>query len=426
MPTRESGSDPGNELPVSRLADVPLPSGGYVLIECNLLAWGLVGCRAGDIDRHFAFWEAGVAAGLTDGPGLAHVVYRTDGAPLGGGWIDARADGTGRTHLVVDPPRHGPAVEVIVDLTSDPASQRLRRILDSGETGHRWQPARNALLAASAGLVPRRQELIAIERLVMERIGADADGSAPISAGVCEEISKQVGKLRHELAIDAPQAAGLLLAAQVPIACAAQHPGDTALAELVRRRYLVAAAEHARHGFEVMARLLVMHAVRDGYAKVLDYAAATYYTRAIGMRDAALDGPPDPLRFAAQLYDAPPYAYAAYLICQGARAALGKSAPGGWARMQTDAEELFIRIGDGIYSQYRDWCLSQLDGERQKIAAAQARGDRREVWKLIRNGEFALRWPRSYRPYLLGKAAAPAVDYPEGDRYWNLTSPSSL
>jgi hypothetical protein len=191
-------------------------------------------------------------------------------------------------------------------------------------------------------------------------------------------------------------------------------------------RRLVAAAEHARHGPEVMARLLVMHAVRDGYAKVLDYAAATYYAWAIAMRDAALAGPPDPLRFGAQLYNAPPYAYAAYLICQGARAALGKSAQGRWARMQTDAEELFIRIGDGIYAQYRDWCLSQLDRERQKITAAQARGDRREVWKLIRNGEFGLRWPRSYRPYLLGEAPAPAVEYPEGDRYWNLKNPSSL
>jgi hypothetical protein len=219
-----------------RLADTPSSSA-----TCS--PGGLVCCRAGDIDRHFAFWEAGVAAGLTDGPGLAHVVYRMDGAPLGGGWIEERANGMGRTHLVVDRPGDGPAAEIIVDLTSDPASQRLRRILDSDATGHRWQPARNALVAASAPLVPGQQELIAVERLVLERIGPDADGTAPIAAGVCEEISKHAGKLRHELAIDAPQAAGLLLAAQVPIACAAQHPGNTALAELIRRRYLSAIPE---------------------------------------------------------------------------------------------------------------------------------------------------------------------------------------
>jgi hypothetical protein len=410
--------DGGEQPLITRLADVPLPSGGHALIEINLLGWGLTGCRAGDIDRHIAFWEASVEAGLSDSPGLAHLLVELHGSPLGGGWIEKRADGTGRNYLAVDPARHAGTHQVRLDLARRPASERLRLLLASlPHEQARWQPPHNALFTADTALLPvRHSHLLTIEGLVAEGLGPDASGWSPLAAGVSAQIEGQLQQLRHDWAIDAPEAAAYLLAAQLPAACAQQHPGSADLAELIHRRYLLIAAEHVRDGPDAMAMQLVSEAAAGGYARVLNAVADMYYTRALVARDAALDGPPDPMQFGRQLYNVAPYAYAVMLICAALRTLIGQpAAPGevaGRARLQTDATELFIRVGDGIFLQYMDWCLALLDREREKVAAAQARGDRREVWKLIRGGEFALRWPRSYRPYLLGEAPVPAVRYP--------------
>jgi hypothetical protein len=415
-----SGGD-GDRVPITRLADVPLPTGGHALIEANLLGWGLVGCQAGNINFKLAHWEAAALAGAPDGPGLRHLTVELGGTVVGGGWMEHRPDGTGRTYFDVGDDDRRRAHKVTVDLAREPGSERLRQIISALPPKQaRWRPPHNALAAGSlVGSLAqaRRPSLSALERLP-RRLGPAPKDFVAGAASISSEIFALKTRLRHEWAITAPDAAALLLAAQVPLACGQIYGKNSEAAWRIYCKYLTAAIGHISRAPELAAEKMIAQVARDGCYKALDAVASVYYSTAVEFRDAALDGPADPLRFAWQLYSVGPYAYAVMLICHAARSTLRRNSSKSerWARTQTGAAELFLRAGDGICFQYMDFCLGRIGQEREKVAAAQARGDHRAVWKLIRDGEFGLRWPRSYRPYLMGQARLPAVKPPvEGE-----------
>ncbi|MFI5067323.1 MAG: hypothetical protein ACHP9Z_25535 [Streptosporangiales bacterium] len=65
---------------------------------------------------------------------------------------------------------------------------------------------------------------------------------------------------------------------------------------------------------------------------------------------------------------------------------------------------------DALGTQFLAETTRLRDAARDQVAQAQAQGDRRAVRTLLREGEFALRWPRSFRPFLLGDGDPPVFD----------------
>ncbi len=416
-PVRSGGNSEASQ--VTRLADVPLSAPGQALIEANLLGWGLVGCGPGTINMHLDHWEATLQVSVPDGPGVQHMTFELGGVILREAWLEARSDGTGRNHLIADDEMRRRAHDVRLDLAHEPGSERLRRIIARMPLKQaRWPPLHNALAAGSL-LHPARPDLSALTPL-RRQVGPGTAGSSIQALGISSQIFALKQRLRHEWAITALDAAALMVAAQVPLTCSQVHSADGDATWRIYSQYLAATLRGIDDGPQRAVAKLVTRAARDGYHDALDALASSYYSTALQFRDAALDGPPDAMRFAWQLYNVAPYAYAVVLISRSVRATLRKNSARSeaWAHRQTAATELFLRVGDGIFYQYLDFCLGCLKHERARVATAQARGDRRGVWKLVRDGEFMLRWPRAYRPYLMGRAGLPAVHYPnEGETY---------
>jgi hypothetical protein len=406
----EAGCDP-DDLVITRLADVPVPPAGYADVEAHFLAWGLVGTRRGNIDEHLAHWEA--SAGAPDGPGIRHLIIKRGDLVLGEGWLEHREDGTGRNYREVDDDKRRLAHDVTIDAGQRPGSERLRQILATLPTSQaNFPPILNALAVAD-GEGPASPDLVLLERKI-RRLNPSDTRFMRSAFRMSKDIFALQERLRHQCAISAPDAAALMLASQIPSICAQMHPDDPAMARATFSRYLTFVANSTRFAPEVAARLLVAMAVRDGYTEALKAVAAEYYSSAMARREYALDAPDDPMDFARRLYNAAPTTFCVVLICRGLRAAIGDGLPAAdeWAKRETSATEFFIRLGDGIFHQYMDFCLGQIRRERDKIVQARADGDDRLAWRLLRDGEFMLRWPRSYRPYLTGEASLPVLRYP--------------
>lgn len=416
----ESGAEP------TSFDDAPLPTGRALLVELNLIGWALVGGTAEGLNSLLAYQEAAAGAGVPPRGALAHVVYERDGVTVGEAWHDGRMDRTGRNPAGLSPQDRESAYQIKVDLAHQPASDRLRRILaalepEAGQT--RLPTVHNALSVADRALSPWAPdpELLAAQRLIVAHVlSIPVGGAGPVVPllNASQAIYDHMKRGRHMWAMDARAAAALLLVAHVPAVCARARGPDPAQVATEYRRLLALAADRLHAGRWEMTGELVVAAVRDGYLGPLDALGSYLAAEAIALRDAALDGPPDPLDFAGKLYDAAPFAFAAGWLSRWVRehAAVQSASGQDWASRETESEELFSRICDGLHSQLLDWILGGLWAERRRVAAARARGDRDGVWRLLAEGELALRWPRSYRPFLLGEGPAPAVRLTASDR----------
>jgi len=213
---------------------------------------------------------------------------------------------------------------------------------------------------------------------------------------------------RFALALDAQATAAILIAAHIPVTCTLTADIASPDAERTFCEFLALAADRLRGGMWYMLRELVQSAAAEGYVDALERASSGLLAEARALRDRALESPPDPIEFSRRLFDIPPYAEATKLICQWTREC-GAGVEDTWARHQTQAEEWKSRAAEGICAQYINWITGQHLHERRPVEAAQVRGDRRAMFRMLRVGENRCIRPRSYRPFLEGRGPAPAI-----------------
>ena len=213
---------------------------------------------------------------------------------------------------------------------------------------------------------------------------------------------ERVDQARSEWRIDALSAAAMLLAGNIPRYCA-QSQGDPAGRAPCFSSYLIYGAMQLRDGDWSAIRAVVDKAVNEGYVESLDQLGTALLDEAHGHRDLALNGPPDRMEFARELATAAPFALAAQLLSRWTRESLGPVADPLQVRLhrETSAEELWVRLNDGLMSQWFDWLMGRTSQERAEIAAAKAAGDELLVAQLLAEGEDGYRRPRSARAFLL-------------------------
>jgi hypothetical protein len=221
-------------------------------------------------------------------------------------------------------------------------------------------------------------------------------------------VVAQMRAKRFALALDARAAAAILIAAYVPVRCAVMAEIASRDGQRTFRAFLALAAERLRGGMWYMLRELVQSAAADGYVDALELLSRELLAEARALRDRALESPPDPVEFSRRLFDIPPYADATRWICQWTREC-GAGVEETWACRQTQAEEVAVRAGEGLCAQYINWITGHHLSERRLVEAAHVRGDRRAVFRMLREGENRCMRPRSYRPFLEGRGPAPAI-----------------
>ena len=381
----------------------------------NLIGPALVGGFAGKLDETTASGIARRDAGVPEF-GTIHIVYEQQGVVVRDLWVEARSDGTGRQGSQVDAAARRDAYEVRVDLDSRPVSARLTATLDelksrAAQAGiddlAMFVPFQNALTVTERAGWPYDPELVEISLLLRHLA---ASGSANTGwANAADTVVQHMREKRHALAIDARSAAAILIAAHVPATCAADAKLRSLDAERTYRELMAVAADRLRGGMWPMLEELVKGVANSGRIAALYFVAEQLLAEAVALRNRALEAPSDPVEFSRKLFDIPPYAEAAKLICQWAREPAQASWADAFTRRQTQAEELRARASEGLYAQYFNWVDQRHLHERSLVAAAQARGDRRAVFRILREGEFRCMRPRSYRAFLEGHGEPPTI-----------------
>jgi hypothetical protein len=384
--------------------------------ELNLLGRGLVGGFAGNCDGWVALTSA-LAAARVPPVGSVHVFFERDGKVLTDHWFQGRADGTGRHGDQVHPASSRvSAFEVRVDLDSRPASGRMEavlaeleaRIAKLGIDAAPLVPFHNALTVTERATSSIDPELVELSSLIAHFIdlrSATTDWLTP-----AREVMRFMRSKRLAMAVDARSAACILIAGQLPVACASVAAAYSQDDVRAFRDTITLAAEGLRSGMFHILKDVVAVVMQTWLVPAVDLASAHLISEANKLRDDALDSPPDPVEFSRRLFRVPPYAVAAKLMCMWAREC--KPPPeleDKWSRRQQQAAELGARAGEALCAQHHSWLTGYHLYERQLVQAAQARSDHRAVFRLLREGEFRCMRPRSYRPFLEGKGAPPAV-----------------
>ena len=414
----------------------PEPSGPDAIVEVNLLVRAIAGGVGGSaMDENMA-WNAALSAASIAVGTAVHALYVRDGQVVRDSWSHASVDGCGRSGASVDTAARRDAVELRVDLSERIATDRLRVLIDALESvvpAHDATIFGNALAVAERGadapdptLTEAGGHLDAILRLPdgLDQFPLDSPRYA---------LMQRMSSLREQVAINAPSAAALLLAACIPTDCAIACSSSTpTLAE-----FLLTAATALRTGDYREVDGVVLLAAMRGHLNVLDNLSDQLLAAAEQLRDEALDAPPDPLAFSKLLFRIPPYATAAMLICRWVTE-FGVDRLGGldgdalrqvveqirsdparhgpttaqsvWTNRATQAEEILVRAADGLARQYFYWTSNQLRETRDKVQAAIASGDHLGAEMLFVDGVLLNHWPKSYRGFFMGTADEPGVD----------------
>lgn len=409
------GTDSGDGLqlkvgyPRISFDEIPIPGAIDAIVDLNLLAWTLVGAVGGSLDIRHPYTMAAAAAGVPELGATVHAVLELNGVEVENGWQQARLDATGRHGPQVDDASRAAAFEIRVNLDEHPASARLRALITLFEPyvpASELRPARNALLVAHRLNYLPDPELMWVSDMIATAL---ADENADLTA-VPHAVLAHMQTRRDDLAIDARSAGAMLIAAYITESCAGSHT-DPAQAMLAYRKLLALAAISMQHGDWRNSDGLVARAAGDGYLGHLATLAEQFYSRAKIYRDYALASPPDPLEFARRLYEIAPYAAAAAWIGSAVRAAQAEQTQtpehSALAKVATDAEELAVRTSDGLDIHYMHCVIGQIHQDRRAVAAAVTAGQRDEVFRFLREGEFRLTRPQSYRAFLEGKSPDP-------------------
>jgi hypothetical protein len=414
------------DVPIT-LSEMPLPAGMDAVAESGLLAQALMAARPWYAEARFAAQQADITQASTarastaqastaqGSAGTLHLVLNRDGEVIQDCYIARQADGTGRYYQDVTDDAKASATDLVVEI-GDLLTARLARLAEViGEVaGEEYlAPITAALRSAQATLSAggTDPELAAIGQQLLQACLLAADADAQLAAG--REMVEAAATAHLGWQLDGWSMAAVLIAANVPIACAAGQDGQPGDAQTFTR-YLGTAASALHSGDWQQVSVVVAKALREEHGRRLAALAADLYSEAVRRADTAVDGPPSPMIFGGQLFEALPYALAAWWISRWAADAgtpAPNPAPGKegdtWLKRRTDAEELYVRMTDGIFAQWSSYVTGALAAERREImAVAQAKG-KLAANELIRKGEASYHRPRSLRPYLLGERDTP-------------------
>jgi hypothetical protein len=384
--------------------------------ELNLLGFGLVGGRAGNCDAWVSLMSA-LATARVPSVGTVHVVFERGGKVLTDHWFHGRADGTGRHGNGIDPTSRADEYGVRVDLDSRPASARMQSVLAEVEARAARKgldaaplvPFHNALTVTHrAATSPFDPELVELSTLITnftDLRSASTDWLTPAT-----EVMRFLRSKRFAMAVDVRSAACVLIAGQLPVACASIAAANSQDRARAFREIITLAAEGLRSGMQDILKNVVAAVMQTWLVNAVDLVSAHLITEANKLRDDALDSPPDPVEFSRRLFQVPPYAVVAKLLCQwGRECQPPPELDEKWSRRQQQAAELGARAGEALCAQHFSWITGGHYYERQLVQAARARGENRAVFRLLREGEFRCMRPRSYRPFLEGTGPPPEV-----------------
>jgi hypothetical protein len=402
------------------IRELPLPEGYWARCELSMLAWALVGSWPQDLDRRVALFDAPGKQEDLSRDGLTHFTRKSGPRTVGEFWVIIRSDGSAR-HYADFPAAEDVAgfdrYEVVLDQDSRIASDRYRSIL-----------AALAGQLPAAGLAIMRNPLVVAERAdqgircqvlqdaarmlqehYLEPIGREGMEAVQRLDSAGGELERTMRLNRDRLAIDANEASALLMAGGLAWAVSVSAEGWIPFRY---GEYLARAADQLSTGRWEAMRYTVSGAFQAGYQEALGSLADLYYETAKRYRDLALDAPAEPWEFTQCLFRAMPYATAAANLSQWTAQLAGGAA--GWMSRQSQAEELMVRMADGLSRQWRSWAIGDqgdIPRERRLVEEAQLRGDGAEVRRLLLGGEYALLRPRSYRPFLLGERPLSDIDW---------------
>lgn len=394
------------------ISDYPIPAGNDAIAESGLLAQALMAARPAYAEARFAARQS-AAAGL--GAGFAHITLSSQHHVVGDFFIELRPDGSARYHQTVSDEARATATAVAADV-DDLLTGRLRRLADVvaaiGDEGYS-RPVRNAVDSAEATLSAAGVDpmLAAVGDQLMQACLAGASaGSADLALARAREIVAEAAGQHLSWRMDGWSQAAVLLAVNVPIACAAAADSGPEQATSFAR-YLGVAAATARSGDWQQVGELVTKALAQGHAAALAVLSADLYAEGLRQRDEAQAGPPSPMLFGQKLYQALPPILAAWWISRWADDSGTAPAPGAgpdtWKKRRTDAEELYVRLTDGVFAQWWRYVTAALATERQEIMSVLQDKGKLAANELLRKGEDSYHRPKSLRPYLLGERSTP-------------------
>ena len=394
------------------IADYPIPAGNDAIAESGLLAQALMAARPAYAEARFAARQS-AAAGLS--AGFAHITLSRHDQVVGDFFIELQPDGSARYHQAVSDEARATATAVVADV-GDLLTGRLRRLADVvaaiGDESYS-RPVRNAVDSAeatlsAAGLDPM---LAAVgDQLMQACLAGVSAGSADLALARARDIVAEAAGQHLSWRMDGWSQAAVLLAVNVPIACAAA--ADSGPEQAARfAQYLGVAAATARSGDWQQVGELVTKALAEGHAAALAVLHADLYAEGLRQRDEALAGPSSPMLFGQKLYQALPLILAAWWISRWADDSGTAPAPGPgsdtWKKRRTDAEELYVRLTDGVFAQWWRYITGTLATERQEIMSVLRDQGKLAANELLRRGEDSYHRPKSLRPYLLGERPAP-------------------
>jgi hypothetical protein len=394
------------------LSEMPLPAGTDALAESGLLAQALMAARPWYAEARFAALQASTAQAST---GTLHLMLHRDGEVIQDCYIVRQADGTGRYYQDVPDDVKAGATDLVVEI-GDLLTARLARLADviSEAAGDEYlTPIRTALRSAQATLSAggTDPELAAIGQGLIQACLLSADADAQLAAG--RQAVEAAGTAHLDWRLDGWSMAAVLIAVNVPMACAAGQDGQPDNAQTFTR-YLGTAASALSSGDWQQVSVVVAKVLKEEHGSGLAALAADLYSEAVRRADAALGGPPSPMIFGGQLLEALPYALAAWWISRWAAdadAPAPSPAPGKesdtWLKRRTDAEELYVRMTDGVFAQWSRYVAGVLPAERREIMAVAEEKGKLAANELLRKGEASYHRPRSLRPYLLGEQDTP-------------------
>ena len=409
--------------------DKPLPTGREAAAEAMRLAQALVGESPDWIEGAFVSERA--RPRKVPLPVILHEII-SRGPLIQDNWIELLPDGAARKHLKAPDVPGVPTIEVAVDANKTPATDRLRRLLSivepsapavykrvitsalrvcdrhlSGATyaDGCWRPAPDLFLSGVASVMRKYWGPSADlpRRMLMGR--TDIAAAVPVGDTMpkpSKNLLELVDAARQAFATDWLSAGALILAAWIP---------------WIRAKGLPAATRTSAYmdGFLLARELLLFgdpHSIRDlaktfigGDNSDVNALSELLLDQTHQHLEAAVNDSASFEDFGSMLARAAHYALATRLLCEYVQEQSPHPPPsaGAWERRSHTVEELYVRIRDGLIAQWRGMRNPDLWRERLRVKEASARGEKRKVWQLLNEGEFALRRPRNLRPWLLGE-----------------------
>ena len=400
---RDPGEQPSGRSPL--YSALPLPSGESAADEAGLLAQALVGCQPVTLETQLAVQREMLNRKIQLGFGILHVSVLWNGRDVGERWIEL-AETHGHSHSHGDVPEGAADTPVItVDIGDGLAKGRLARLISAIEeiTDERdLIPLRNALAVCHrAELDEPDPALLSLATELTDKylVPTLVEGTQEwLNAimkmpGQPDFVMDKMARCRSKWSIDAHGAAAMLVIGSLPSYCAEAEAevGTPTTSVAVFIRYLKRIIGAILMGDPYQVFYTVGSAVRDGYRDAMESLASNFHDKAIAHSEAALSGPPERMQFGRELAIAAPYALAAYLVARQLDPDQSMN------QRATAANELYVRISDGLIFQWSDWIGGGVAADRNEYLAAIARGDKIAAWKVLKDGEQRFRWPRSVK-----------------------------